>query len=158
MACVLPIIEYASTCWSPTSDKTNNLLEMVQHNAARFISNTYIRKGNLKKYSVTKVLKDLNLKTIEERRTQARLIMAYKIINSQVILQPNLLPKVNFKRPMGECNNFSKVGKEHQLIEPNPQIQVAGHTFFFSIQKIWNKKISTKQAKAPSAEAFKNYF
>ena len=100
----------------------------------------------------------LQFQKLVPKRTQARLIMAYKIINSQVILQPNLLPKVNFKRPMRECNNFSKVGKEHQLIEPNPQIQVAGHTFFFSIQKIWNKKISTKQAKAPSAEAFKNYF
>ena len=89
-ACVLPIIKYASTCWSPTSEKMNHLLEMVQHNAARFISNTYIRKGDFKKFSITKILKDLNLKTIEERRNQARLIMAYKIINSQVMVQINL--------------------------------------------------------------------
>ena len=64
-SCVLPIIEYASTSWGPTSDKANNLLEMVQHNAARFISNIYIRKGNFEKYSITKILNNLGLKTIE---------------------------------------------------------------------------------------------
>ena len=43
-ACVLPIMEYASSCWSPNSDKVNNCLEMVQHNAAKFITNTYPKK------------------------------------------------------------------------------------------------------------------
>ena len=34
--------------------KMNKLLEMVQHNAARFISNIYIRKGNFQKVCQSK--------------------------------------------------------------------------------------------------------
>ena len=44
-SCVRPILEYANTCWSPTSQKYNKQLEMVQHNAAKFASNTYPRCG-----------------------------------------------------------------------------------------------------------------
>ena len=49
MACVLPILEYASTCWSPTSAKMNNSLEMMPYNEERFITNTYIRNGKFMK-------------------------------------------------------------------------------------------------------------
>ena len=45
---VLPILDYGSTCWSPTSAKLTNLLEMVHHNAAKFISNIYPKKENMK--------------------------------------------------------------------------------------------------------------
>ena len=48
-ASVLPILEYASNCWSPSSTKQNNLLEMVHHNAAKFVSNFYQKKGNYEK-------------------------------------------------------------------------------------------------------------
>ena len=95
MSCVLPIIEYASTCWAPTSEKSNNQIEMVQNNAARFITNTYFKKGKFEKHSITKILNDLNFSTIEERRIKARLTMAYKILNGFVILESNMLPKNN---------------------------------------------------------------
>ena len=39
-SCVLPILEYASSSWQPTSDKSNN--------AARLISNAYSKKGEFK--------------------------------------------------------------------------------------------------------------
>ena len=91
MSCVLPILEYASTSWQPTSDKAESALEMVQHNAARFISNTYTKKGEFKKISISKILDDLKMETLHERRIQARLSMAYKIVNGQVILKSTSL-------------------------------------------------------------------
>ena len=156
-ACVLPIVEYASNCWSPTSAKMNNLLEMVQHKAARFITNTYARRGNFNKFSITKILSDLNFDTLENRRKQARLAMAYKIINGDVILDPNLLPKFKYSRPMRQCNSV-KVGKENQLVETNSELKITGYTFFYSVPKIWNVTITAKQAKAPSVDAFKKHF
>ena len=48
-SCVLPILEYAPSSWQPTSESLSNALEMVQHNAARFISNAYCKKGDFKK-------------------------------------------------------------------------------------------------------------
>ena len=83
--------------------------------------------------------------------------MAYKIINGHVILESNLLPKINTNRPQRQCN-FANVGKEHQLSEPSARLQVTQNTFFYHIPKIWNKLVTPDQAKAPSVEAFRTYF
>jgi len=77
-SCVVPILEYASTCWSPTSEKMNKMIEMVQNNAARFITNAYSKRSIFEKGSVTKMLNYLKFDSPEERRKQARLTMAYK--------------------------------------------------------------------------------
>ena len=58
---VLPILEYASNCWSPTSLKQNNSLEMVHHNAAKFVSNFYPKQGNYENFSITKILNELKI-------------------------------------------------------------------------------------------------
>ena len=156
-SCVLPILEYASSCWSPSSQKLSNTLEMVQHNAAKFIANTYNKKGDFKQFSISKILRNLNLDTLEERRTQAKLIMAYKIINEHVILDPITLPKSNSQRPLRQCN-VPKVGFENQLSEPEPGLQVVNNTFFYSVPKLWNDNVTPIQANAPSVEAFKGHF
>ena len=75
ISCVLPIIEYGSTCWSPTSNKLQNSLEMVHHNAAKFVANKYPKKGSYDEFSISKVLSDLKWKSIQERRNHARLII-----------------------------------------------------------------------------------
>ena len=61
------------------------------------------------------------METLEERRTQARLNMAYKIINGLVILEPKSLPKFTSKRMQRGCN-FAKVGIENQLLEPQARL------------------------------------
>ena len=155
-SCVLPILEYASTCWQPTSETLNNALEMVQHNAVRFLTNMHSKKGEFKKVSITKMLKNLQMSTLEERRNQARLNMAYKIINGHVILEPNMLPKVN-KQKQRECN-IPNVGIDNQLLEPPPKLKITDKTFFNSIPKIWNDRVKPSQAKAPSVDAFKEHF
>ena len=156
-ACVRPIMEYASNCWAPTSQKSSNTLEMVQHNAAKFVTNCYPKKGEFVKFSVTKILRDLKWDSLEERRTQARLSMAYKIINGLVILEPEMLPKLNFQRPLRQCNT-AKVGPENQLVEPMSRLQITDSTFFFSIPKLWNNRITPSQAKAANIEKFKKEF
>ena len=156
-ACVVPILEYASTCWSPTSEKLNNMIEMVQNNAARFISNAYRKKGHFEKISITKILNDLKFDSLEERRRQARLTMAYKILNGYVILNRNLLPKFRNYGPTRQCNT-ANVGFRNQLIEPTSRLKVTEHTFFYSVQKSWNQTVFPKQANAPSVEAFKSHF
>ena len=97
------------------------------------------------------------MERLEDRRINARLSMAYKIINGHLILQPNMLPKFINKRTQRECN-FAKVGLENQLIEPPSRLDLTGKTFFYSIPKIWNQKVTHSQAKAPSIDAFKQHF
>ena len=91
------------------------------------------------------------------RRHQARLSMAYKIINGQVILEPSLLPKNNFKQPTRQCNEV-KVGRKNQLLEPQSRLDVTGHTFFYTTPKLWNNSVTPNQAKAPSIDAFRSHF
>ena len=130
---------------------------MVQHKAAKFVSNIYPKKGDNSKFSITKVLQGLNWDTLEERRNQARLTMAYKILNGKVILEPTMLPKMKSFCPTRQCNG-PRVGVENQLMEPQPRLDVTANTFFFSTPKIWNNLVTPKQANAPSADAFKTHF
>ena len=122
-----------------------------------FISNAYSKKGEFKIVSISKILANLQMETLEERRIQSRLSMAYKILNGHVILEPNMLPKFNSKRTQRKCN-FSKVGIDYQLIEKQSRLETTGKTFFFSIPKIWNQKVTPAQARAPSIDAFKQHF
>ena len=147
ISCVLPIVEYASTCWSPTSEKSKKCLEMVQHNAAKFISNFYPKKDNLNNFSITKLLNQLNFVTLEDRRIQAKLIMAYKILNGKVILDSEMLPKFNQQRPMRKCNT-AKVGTENRLEEPHSIIKNTESTFFYLVPKLWNNMVTPSQARS----------
>ena len=151
---VLPILEYASSCWSPTSLKQINSLEMVHHNAAKFVSNIYPKRGKFEQFSIHKILNDLNWKSLEYRRKQSRLIMTYKIVNDHLILDSNSMPKAEYQRPNRKCNEM-KVGYENQLVEPPWNTDVAKHTFFYAAPLLWNTTVSASQANAPSVDAFK---
>ena len=76
ISCALLIIEYSNISWGPTSEKLNKSIEMVQHRAARFILNAHTKKDDFKQ--ISNVLNILQLETLEEQRTKARLIMVYK--------------------------------------------------------------------------------
>ena len=130
---------------------------MVHHNAAKFVSNSYPKKNNYNAFSITKILQELDWDTIEERRNQSRLTMAYKIINGNVILEPSLMPKLNLQRPVRQCTGV-KVGADNQLMEPQARLDVTRSTFFYSTPKLWNEKVSALQANAPSVDAFKEHF
>ena len=110
VATVLPILEYASSCWAPTSKSLNHALEMVHHNAAKFVTSKYPRKKDDYTFSISKIMQELDWDSLEERRNQARLAMAYKITSGLLILEPSLMPKIQFKRPGREC----KVGSRNQ--------------------------------------------
>ena len=155
LSCVLPIIEYANVCWSPTTDKQKHKLEMVQHRAAKFATNSYPKKGHYQDFSISSLLSDLEWNTLEVRSNRAKFGMAYKILNGQVILSPDTLPK-NSKQ--SRTRNHVKVGKENQLLEPLSTLVAPGKTFFYSVQKLWNDNVTPSQAKATSIDAFKNNF
>ena len=97
------------------------------------------------------------METLHERRTKARLSMAYKILNGHVILETNYLPKSKIKPTQRKCND-PNVGIDNKLIEPSARLPVIEKTFFYSIQKIWNERVTSAQASAPSVEAFRAHF
>jgi hypothetical protein len=67
-------VEYASPVWDSYLQKDKYKIEMMQRRAARFVANRYHNKS-----SVNDMLGNLKWQTLEERRTNARLTMLYKI-------------------------------------------------------------------------------
>ena len=65
-ACVRPILEYGAACWSPTSEKVNKKIEMIQHSAAKFATNTYPKKGKYDEFSISRILHQLQWKSLQE--------------------------------------------------------------------------------------------
>ena len=130
---------------------------MVLHKGAKFVTNKYPKKGEYEKFSITKILNDLNWNTLEERRNLARLTMSYKILNNHVILEPDMLPKISNPRPERVCKGVN-VGSANQLIEPQARLDTTRATFFYAAPKLWNQLVTPSQANSPSVEAFQRKF
>ena len=69
-------LEYASIIWL---QKDVDSLERVQRKATRWVTSTYDRKS-----SVSRLMRELQLETLQERRRIQRLTFLYKILNGQV--------------------------------------------------------------------------
>ena len=71
---VRPQLEYASTVWSPHTATDITKLEATQRRSAHWATRDYQRTS-----SVTQMIKDLNWRTLEQRRIDSRLTLMYKI-------------------------------------------------------------------------------
>ena len=76
---VRPILEYSSLVWSPYTKPNIHRIEMVQRRAARWTL------GRFSSYdSVSGMLDELGWRSLEGRRTHARLCLFYKIVHGLV--------------------------------------------------------------------------
>ena len=80
---VLPVLEYGCTIWDPYTNKDIRNLEMIQRRAARFILNDYSWYT-----SVSQLLLDVNLPSLQSQRSNSKAIILYKIIHN-LVYQPN---------------------------------------------------------------------
>ena len=78
---VLPQLEYCSEVWSPHTTDHIEQLEAVQRRAARWVKSDYGRKS-----SVIDMLQSLGWRRLDQRRTDSRLIMLYKIKDEMVAI------------------------------------------------------------------------
>ena len=83
---IIIIMEYSSTIWDPHTSVNINRVESIQRYAARMYFRNYSRYS-----SVTSMLAELNLPTLEERRIRAKLQLFYKIICHLVTIPDNCL-------------------------------------------------------------------
>ena len=138
-------LEYASVAWDPYLKTQKESLERVQKRAARFAANGY----STEKGSMTKVLRDLEWPSLEDRRTVARLTFFYKIFNKHVDIEiPNHITQQ-------ECNSRGSGIKAPKFVQIATERDT--HTYSFHPRTIvdWN---STPPGirKSPSTGIFKN--
>ena len=80
---VRPFVEYSSSVWSPYTKSNIARLEMVQRRAARWTLSEYYPYA-----SVTQMLQSLGWRSLEQRRSDSRLCLFYKIIYVRVAMPP----------------------------------------------------------------------
>ena len=76
---MLGLLEYSSTVWSPLTQTYTRKIDIVQRRATCWILNRYSTYD-----SVTKMQSHLGWGALDQRRTDARLCMLYKIMNGLV--------------------------------------------------------------------------
>ena len=89
---VHPLVEYASTVWSPHTAANINKIEQVQRRAARFVNNDFRRQS-----SITEMLQKLKWDSLQDRRARSQLVMLYKI-QYQLVAIPDATYLVPFTR------------------------------------------------------------
>ena len=78
---VRPSLEYCSSIWDPYHQEYRHKLELVQRRAARFVCKDLRCQSH-----ITDMLRDLNWKTLEDRRTIYRLTLLYKSVHNIVAI------------------------------------------------------------------------
>jgi hypothetical protein len=93
MALVLSVLEYGSIVWDPYLTRDIVKLERIQRNGARFITGDYKSRHE---GAATNMLKYLDLPTLQDRRTNAKLVFLYKVfeglvpaIDHDTLIKPN---------------------------------------------------------------------
>ena len=76
-----PLMEYSSTAWSSYTDQNIDKPEMTQCKVACWTLNNYSTDE-----SVTEMLQSLGWRSLEQRRTDSRLCLFYKIIYGLVAI------------------------------------------------------------------------
>ena len=85
LALVRSVFEYSAVAvWDPYQERDIDKLEDVQRRAARFIKQDYRSR---QPGSIAKMLKDLNLPSLQDKRREKRLVFLYKIA-------PGLIPAI----------------------------------------------------------------
>jgi len=82
-------MEYASTVWDPHTNVNISRLECVQRSVARMCYKDFFRCS-----SVSTMLNNLNLPTLQCKRNKLKLQMLYKIINHIVDISDDCLTPV----------------------------------------------------------------
>ena len=163
IALVRSTLEYGATVWDPYLEKEIYQLEKIQRKAVRFIKNDY--RTNTPG-SVTKMLFELNIPTLKERRRDKRLCFLYNISKGQVpgIPAKNYLLPIKNKRKI-KAKTFDScvtqnIIQRHQNLHsncfqlPDSQTTPYKNSFFPRTISEWNE-LSEDVISAPSIDVFK---
>ena len=140
---VRPTLEYAASCWDPYHQKDIDTLEAVQRKAARFISNNFRRRT-----SVTALLTNLDLPSLQERREASRLSMLYKIHHNKVQIQ---IPEHFIGQGISTMMTRRRHEGRYHLI--TPRTDTYKYSFYPRTIKLWNQ-LPLTTIMAPTVKAF----
>jgi hypothetical protein len=118
-------LEYAATVWDPYTKFNINKLEKCQRRAARFVIGDYSRES-----SVTSMLKELKWPTLQQRRTNTKVVMMYRIVHHLIAIPSQMyLTPATTRTTRGH-------GQKFQI--PFSRIECHQNSYFPSAIRTWN--------------------
>ena len=157
------MLEYGSVVWDPYLHKNIDRLEQVQRRAARFITGNYRSRDE---GCVTKMVKSLELTSLQDRRTANRLFFLYRVVEGLVpAIQPAdylkpIRPKRSIKaRKFADCISANiveqRVTNNSKCFEiDNCKTAQYKQSFFVKTLVDWNH-LDNSTVCAKSCDAFK---
>ena len=122
-AMIRPILEYANPVWSPHIRRDIDKLERVQRQSARFIMADFSHFS-----SITNMLIDLNIPSLEHCRQASSITFLYKIVHNHIDISPvDLIPVTSNTR--GHDQRF------HHIYARTNQYS---NSFFPRSIRLWN--------------------
>ena len=121
-------MEYASVIWDPPTKADSNKLEKIQRTAARWILSSYSYKT-----SVTSLLQQLQLESLEERRKIQRLAFMYKILNDQVAVPATSVDLTLSSRPSRGVD-----ANQQKLVTVRCHTEIYRQSYCIRTVKDWN--------------------
>ena len=137
---IRPLLEYCVQAWSPHLRKDIDLLENVQRRATKLV-------WRLKNMDYETRLKELNLTSLEDRRTRGDMIYTYRLINGW--------EGVDYSKFFAlEDHHYNLRGHSKKIARTNMNLNV--RRFFFSRRVIekWNS-LTEDEVSATSTSTFK---
>ena len=119
---VRPILEYATTIWSPHLQYQIHQLEMVQRSVARFVTNDFSYCS-----SITNMLINLKWPLLEQRRNFLKLIMFHKILYGLIDISITLTPL-----------STTTHGHSYRFMTPFARTDTYLNSFLPSTINLWN--------------------
>ena len=138
---VRPILEYASPVWDPYTATNINQLEAVQRRAARFVCGDYRTTS-----SSSQMIATLGWPTLQQRRTDARLILMYRVVTNLIDIPADQFlhrATVSLQRGRNVC-----------YILPYCRTDLYRHSFFPAAVRLWNQ-LPAPLATAETLDSFK---
>jgi hypothetical protein len=163
IALVRSVLEYGSVVWDPYLTRNIDKLERIQRNDACFITGDYKSRHE---GAVTNMLKDFDLPTLQDRRTNAKLVFLYKVVEGLVpAIDPDMFIKPNRpKRQIRSVKFTDCVAQniiDHQVTNNTRSFAVPvskttqyRNSFFVDTIVSWNK-LPEDTARAKTVKCFK---
>lgn len=139
---VRPHTEYASSVWSPHEAKLTRQIEMVQRRAARWTLNRHHNTS-----SVDRMLTDLGWRPLEQRRTDCRLLMMFRITHGLVQIPLSTYLQPPHSTTVRRFHNYT-------YTQIPARTNYFKYSFFPITITIWNK-LPNHLVNAPSITSFK---
>ena len=136
-------LEYGSSIWDPGLTKDINLLEGVQRRAARWVQSDYRTTS-----SVTNMLKELGMSSLQNRRKQQRLVLMFKIMNNLVGVPPDDLD-------LAQADGRTRSNHKFKLRCHRPTTKNSRHSYVNTTIPEWNS-LPASLAEADSLSEFKS--